>query len=102
MRISRLFIATAVALSLASPLSAKTLRWASVGDALTLDPHAQNEGPTLAMNQHIYDPLIQRDPSLKKIPALALSWKAVAPDVWEFKLRPNVKFSDGTPFTACL
>jgi len=100
MRFSRLLIATTVALSLASPLSAKTLRWASVGDALTLDPHAQNEGPTAAMNQHIYDPLIQRDPNLKKVPNLALSWKAIAPNVWEFKLRPNVKFSDGTPFTA--
>jgi peptide/nickel transport system substrate-binding protein len=100
MRLSRLFIATAVALSLAVPASAKTLRWASVGDALTLDPHAQNEGPTAAMNQHIYDPLIQRDPSLKKVPNLALSWKPISPTVWEFKLRPNVTFSDGTPFTA--
>ncbi|TXL76336.1 ABC transporter substrate-binding protein [Vineibacter terrae] len=100
MRLSRLLIATAVALSLASPLSAKTLRWASVGDALTLDPHAQNEGPTSAMAQHIYDPLIQRDPSLKKIPNLALSWKPIAPTVWEFKLRPGVTFSDGSPFTA--
>jgi hypothetical protein len=26
--------------------SAETLRWARAGDSLTLDPHAQNEGPT--------------------------------------------------------
>ena len=26
--------------------------------------------------------------------------EAVSPDTWEFKLRPDVKFSDGTPFTA--
>ena len=44
--------------------------------------------------------LISRDPSLSKVPARALSWKAIAPDTWEFKLRPDVKFSDGTPFTA--
>jgi peptide/nickel transport system substrate-binding protein len=84
----------------ANVADAKTLRWASQGDALTLDPHSQNEGPTTAMAQHIYDPLIQRGPDLVKVPNLALSWKAVAPDVWEFKLRPNVTFSDGTPFTA--
>jgi hypothetical protein len=39
----------------ATVADAKTLRWASQGDALTLDPHAQTEGPTTAMNQHVYD-----------------------------------------------
>ncbi|MEA3117497.1 MAG: peptide/nickel transport system substrate-binding protein [Paraburkholderia sp.] len=34
-------------------------------------------------------------------PALALSWQTNAKgDVWTFKLRPNVKFHDGQPFTA--
>jgi peptide/nickel transport system substrate-binding protein len=78
----------------------KVIRWGSQGDALTLDPHSQNEGPTTAMNVHVYDPLIQRDPALAKVPGLATSWKTIAPDTWEFKLRPDVKFSDGTPFTA--
>ena len=100
MFISRLAALAAATLCLASAAEAKTLRWASQGDALTLDPHAQNEGPTTAMNLHVYEPLIARDPSLAKIPGLALSWKAIAPDTWEFKLRPDVKFSDGTPFTA--
>ncbi|QQS13089.1 MAG: ABC transporter substrate-binding protein [Rhodospirillales bacterium] len=100
MRLSRLFIAAAAAIALAAPASAKTLRWASQGDALTLDPHSQNEGPTSAMAQHIYDPLIQRDPTLKKVPNLALSWRAVDATTWEFKLRPGVTFSDGSPFTA--
>ena len=61
----------------ANVADAKTLRWASQGDALTLDPHSQNEGPTSAMAQHIYDPLIQRGPDLVKVPNLALSWKAM-------------------------
>ena len=34
------------------------------------------------------------------MPGLALSWQTIASDAWEFKLRPDVKFSDGTPFTA--
>ena len=101
MKLGRIFAATAIAVSLAMPMAqAKTLRWASVGDALTLDPHSQNEGPTGAMSQHIYDPLIQRDPQLRKVPNLALSWKPLEGDAWEFKLRPNVKFSDGSAFTA--
>src|SRR6266849_4805082 len=100
MLVARMAVLAVAALCVASAAEAKTLRWASQGDALTLDPHAQNEGPTTAMNLHYYEPLIARDPSLSKIPGLALSWKAVAADTWEFKLRPDVKFSDGTPFTA--
>lgn len=100
MFISRLAALAAAALCTISVADAKTIRWASQGDALTLDPHSQNEGPTTAMNIHVYDPLIQRNSSLAKYPGLALSWKAIAADTWEFKLRPDVKFSDGTPFTA--
>ncbi len=100
MFISRLAALAAAALCTISVADAKTIRWASQGDALTLDPHAQNEGPTTAMNIHVYDPLIQRNSSLEKYPGLALSWKTIAADTWEFKLRPDVKFSDGTPFTA--
>jgi peptide/nickel transport system substrate-binding protein len=100
MLIARLFVVAALTLSGVSLADAKTLRWASQGDALTLDPHSQNEGFTSAMNAHLYEPLISRDPSLAKVPALALSWKSVAPDTWEYKLRPGVKFSDGTSFSA--
>jgi peptide/nickel transport system substrate-binding protein len=76
------------------------LRWASQGDAITLDPHAQNEGQTLTFVQQIYEPLIERLPNLDKVPCLALSWRLVDPLTWEFKLRPNVAFGDGRPFTA--
>ena len=33
-------------------------------------------------------------------PLLAVSWEQVEDLVWEFKLRPNVKFHDGSDFTA--
>src|SRR5262249_61705883 len=98
MLIARVAIAAAVTLAAASMADAKTLRWASQGDALTLDPHAQNEGPTSAMNAHVYEPLISRDPSLAKVPALALSWQTIASDAWEFKLRPAARSAAGRPF----
>ncbi len=93
--------AAALLLSVAADAgAANTLRWASQGDALTSDPHSQNEGPTNTANQQVYDPLIWRDASLEMQPALAVSWQAVEPTVWEFELRDGVTFHDGAPFTA--
>ncbi|HLS69373.1 MAG TPA: ABC transporter substrate-binding protein, partial [Kiloniellales bacterium] len=51
--------------------SAQTLRFASQSDALTLDPHAQNEGPTITMSMQFYDPLIIRDNDMGIRPGLA-------------------------------
>ena len=95
---------TAASLALCAGLSAvnaETLRWARAGDSLTLDPHAQNEGPTHALAHQMYEPLLQRDMEAKIIPALATSWEPTEdPNVWEFKLREGVKFHGGQDFTA--
>ncbi|WP_418595277.1 ABC transporter substrate-binding protein [Ponticoccus sp. (in: a-proteobacteria)] len=84
------------------PLSAETLRWARAGDALTLDPHAQNEGPTHTIRHQMYEPLIIRDVTGAFEPALATDWapKEDDPTVWVFNLREGVKFHDGAEFTA--
>ena len=34
------------------------------------------------------------------MPQLATEWQQIGPLQWRFKLRPDVKFHDGTPFTA--
>ncbi len=87
-----------------SPLAsqAETLRWARAGDSLTMDPHAQNEGPTHTLAHQIYEGLLQRDMGGQIIPALATSWSALPdnPNVWRFTLRPDVTFHNGAPFTA--
>ena len=66
----------------------------------SIDPHFHNLSPNNSLLLHIYEPLINRDPDGKLIPALAVSWKPLDDLTWEFKLRRNVKFHDGTPFTA--
>ena len=92
--------ALALATVLAGPASAENvLRWTSQGDALTLDPHSQNEGPTNAMNGQIYESLVTRDAALALQPELAESWTS-AEDGWTFKLRQGVKFHNGEDFTA--
>jgi len=104
----RLMIMTAVTAVLLSAVPAmvpaahaeNVLRWASRGDALTFDPHGQNETPTIQALTQVYEPLVSRDAELVMIPRLATSWEIVAPTIWEFQLRTGVTFHDGTPFTA--
>ncbi|WP_077032595.1 ABC transporter substrate-binding protein [Pelomonas sp. KK5] len=78
----------------------QVLRWAAQGDPQTMDPHSQNESLTNAVNGQIYEKLTRRDRQLNVVPGLATEWTQVSPLLWRFKLRPGVKFHDGTPFTA--
>ncbi len=79
---------------------AKTLRWASQGDFLTMDPHAQNESLNNTAAAYIYEPLITYNEKFELVPALATSWTRDGNLLWKFNLRKGVKFHDGTPFTA--
>ncbi|MGN6830740.1 ABC transporter substrate-binding protein [Paucibacter sp. M5-1] len=81
-------------------VQAQTLRWASQGDPMTMDPHSQNESMTNMINGQVYERLTKRDKNLTIGPGLATEWTQVSPLVWRFKLRPGVKFHDGSPFTA--
>jgi peptide/nickel transport system substrate-binding protein len=87
---------------LAGAANAETLRWARVGDSLTLDPHAQNEGPTHTLAHQVYEPLLQRDMAGAIIPALATDWAPHSddPTIWVFNLREGVTFHDGAEFNA--
>lgn len=70
-------------------------------DANTLDPSFTNATPESNIWLHMFDLLLWRDPkTLKPVPWLAQEFRNVDPTTWEFKLRPNVKYHDGTPLTA--
>ena len=79
---------------------AKPFRWASQGDPQTIDPHSQNELLTNSINGQMYETLVNRGPKLEIVPVLATEWQQVDPLTWRFVLRKNVRFHDGTPFTA--
>ena len=101
MSTAKLAILASVIAAVAFPASAETLRWARAGDALTLDPHSQNEGPSHTIRHQMYEPLIIRDTTGAFEPALATEWgPSDDPNVWVFKLREGVKFHDGADFTA--
>ncbi len=79
---------------------AKTLKWSMQGDSLTLDPHAQNEGPTTQVSRQVYEALVTRGLDMSIGPQLATKWKAVDPNTWYFFLREDVKFSNGQKMTS--
>jgi peptide/nickel transport system substrate-binding protein len=94
----------ALALAAALPVCAANLKWAAQNDVLSLDPHSQNHATSNAILQHAYEGLTRYAKPVggeyKIEPALATSWKQIDDTHWRFNLRKNVKFHDGSPFTA--
>jgi peptide/nickel transport system substrate-binding protein len=93
------FLAAAV-LSTCQVADAKHFRWSSQGDASTMDPHANNETFNNNQNSLVYEYLTQRGKDYKLGPWLATSWENVSPTRWIVRLRKDVKFHDGSAFTA--
>ena len=70
-------------------------------DPTTLDMMNQQEQPASNVGAQMFESLLERDQSLKLVPALAAEMpKLVAPTTWEFKLRKGVKFHNGEDFNA--
>lgn len=86
----------------AAPLAARAddLRIGLAADVTSMDPHWNNAGPNNAMALHIFESLVFLDKNGRYAPGLATAWKAVDANTWEIKLRPGVKWSDGTPSRA--
>ncbi|MCB8836221.1 ABC transporter substrate-binding protein [Aurantimonas sp. VKM B-3413] len=92
--------ALAALLAAAPSVQAAEFKFAGPLDAYTLDPHAISNTLVFAVLRNVYEPLVTRGKDLSIEPALATDWKQVEDTVWEFKLREDVKFSNGNDFTA--
>ncbi len=67
----------------------------------SLDPHLVDDGGERAINDNIYETLLARTPDGELIPSLATALPTMIDDTtWEFTLRDDVAFHDGTPFNA--
>ena len=72
-----------------------------ISDLKTMDPALSTDAPSISGIDLVFTGLVQFDNNLKVTPQLASSY-SVASDglTWTFHLRPNLKFSDGTPLTS--
>ena len=70
-------------------------------DPATLNPILFRGGTEYDLDWILFDSLVELGPDLHPRPLLATSW-TVSPDglTYTFKLKPNVKWHDGRPFTA--
>ncbi len=74
---------------------------ASVSDVSSLDPHLLDiNHPTGSVIWSLFDSLVRRGPDGTDLPRLASSWERLDELTWRFHLRPDVRFQDGSPFTA--
>ena len=81
-------------------VQAADLRIGMAADITSMDPHAVNITPNNNIGWHVFDALVHVDADARIVPGLAQSWRAVDGTTWEFRLRREVRFHDGSPFTA--
>jgi peptide/nickel transport system substrate-binding protein len=79
---------------------AAPLTIATVAEATSLDPHFHEHDPSITVHRQVFEFLVGQGPRMELRPELALSWRTRDPLTWEFRLRPNVTWHDGAPFTA--
>ncbi len=97
--LGRIIAAAAVGAAIALPVQAQTLTIGLSAEPSSLDPHFHNLAPNNMVSAHVFGHLVMRDATQKLIPGLAESWRVIDPLIWEFRLRANANWHDGTPVT---
>ncbi len=96
-------LAASFAAGLPAPLAAQPVGRLVIGtklDPSSMDPHYFNGTENSNVQAQCFEALLRVDPDGKLQPGLAESWTQVDPTTWRIALRRNVRFHDGTAFTA--
>ena len=73
---------------------------AHFGDVVTLDPHGTQSTVTNLVKVNIFENLVKQEADGSIVPELAESWEQIDDTTYIFKLRQDVKFSNGEGMTA--
>ncbi|MDP4033910.1 MAG: ABC transporter substrate-binding protein [Pseudorhodobacter sp.] len=99
--LQRLMLASAMAFCPVAPGAfAADLVVGFTQDADTLDPANHRNRGTETIIRNMYDGLVTRDPNMMVVPEIAETMTQISPTVYDFKIRPDIKFHDGTTMTA--
>lgn len=79
-----------------TPKKGGTLKVALESDIIGIDPHGASAGVDRNVYTTVYNGLVAPDKNLKIVPDLAESWTTPDSTTYLFKLRPGIKFHDGT------
>ena len=90
----------AAMLAAGASASAQNLSIAYADPLSSVDPQLNNHAGDRSLALHFWDSIINSRDGGKLEPALASSWRTLDDRTWEFKLRNDIKWQDGTPFTA--
>jgi peptide/nickel transport system substrate-binding protein len=66
----------------------------------SIDPHYHNLSPNNSLARHVFETLVRQDVNQRLGPGLARNWRPIDDLTWEINLRRNVRFHDGSAFTA--
>jgi peptide/nickel transport system substrate-binding protein len=81
-------------------VGAQTLTMGLGSPVSSLDPHYHQLRSNNEVASMLFDALVLTDDRARLQPGLAESWRTVGEDVWEFRLRPGVRFHNGSSFEA--
>jgi peptide/nickel transport system substrate-binding protein len=93
-------IAVLTLLTISVAAHAGDLRVGRATEQGSLDPLYSDLGSDVATADNMFESMIRFDSKLRIEAALATEWKLIDPLTWEIKLRPGVKFHDGSELTA--
>ena len=88
------------ALLLAPDAGAQTLRIGMAAETNGADPHNFALTPNSTLRDNIYQGLVDTDARGLLRPGLATEWTRSDDLTWHFRLRPGIRFSDGSSFGA--
>ena len=77
-----------------------TVIFAQGSDVTSLDPHIGKQLRAFAVTCNMFEQLVKLDENMEPQPSLAESWERVSDMEMRFKLRQDVKWHNGEPFTA--
>jgi oligopeptide transport system substrate-binding protein len=85
-----------------APDSQQVLRYPVVGDIASFDPATVQDTDSNFPIQAVFTGLVTLDDNLKVVPQLAQALPTISSDglTYTFKLKPNLKFSNGDPLTS--